>query len=99
MRKPEPKGRTLESESPLRMAPIACSRIPKCRFRPAGLVSLKSPAPSNVSRVLHDGERSADPPITHGTVRATAFKTTPEVSLLALPLESGGKAGRSWSQP
>src|SRR6266550_1231526 len=35
MKKPDPKGRTFTKLSPLSRAPMACSRIPKCKFRPA----------------------------------------------------------------
>ena len=45
---------------------MACSRIPKWRFRPAGFCALKSLAPSKVSRVLHEGPRSAEPPRSPG---------------------------------
>jgi len=53
----------LDSASPLLTAAAACSRTPKCRFRPARSSALKSPAPSKVSRDLFDGARSEDPPI------------------------------------
>src|SRR5436190_24119281 len=99
MRKPEPKGRILESDRPLRIAPIACSRMPKCRLRPAGLAKLKSPAPSNVRRVLQEGARSAEPPISQGTFLARILSTLPEESRVAKPLASGGKVDRPLSQP
>ncbi len=44
---------------------MACSRMPKWRLRPAGFSALKSPAPSNVRRVLHEGaeiRRAAEQP-------------------------------------
>ena len=46
---------------------MACSRMPKCRLRPPGSSGSSSPAPLNVKFVLVDGERSAAPPISHGT--------------------------------
>ena len=52
----------------------------------------KSPAPSNVRRVLVDGARSAAPPISQGTFRAIAFKTMPDEMRVAIPLASAGKA-------
>ena len=78
---------------------MACSRMPKWRLRPRWLPAWKSPAPSNVSRVLVDGARSAAPPISHGTFLATAFSTFPEESRVAIPLASGAKGGTSLSQP
>src|SRR5262245_47758772 len=109
MRKPEPNGRTLDNDRPLRMAPMACSRMPKWRLRPPAQappceggereVAEKSPAPSKVRRVLHDGARSAEPPISHGTFFATALSTSAEVSRVALHFGSGGKLGKSLSQP
>jgi len=56
---------------------MACSRIPKWRLRPAGFSALKSPAPSNVRRVLQEGPRSAEPPSSHGTFLARTFSTGP----------------------
>jgi hypothetical protein len=53
--------------------PVACSRMPKWRFRPAAFSALKSPVPSNVRRVLHEGPRSAEPPSSHGTFLARTF--------------------------
>ena len=79
------------------MAPIACSRS-RWRFRPAGFCALKSPAPSKVSRVLHDGPRSAEPPSIHGTFLASAFSAWPDASrVAALPSEEN--AGNPLSQP
>src|SRR5262249_14458841 len=62
MKKVAPKARSFDSESPFTMAAVACSRMPKCRFFPAGLSASKSPAPSYVSVVLFDGPRAAEPP-------------------------------------
>ena len=47
--------------------------MPKWRFLPARCSALKSPAPSKVRRVLHEGPRSADPPSSHGTFSASTF--------------------------
>ena len=76
---------------PLRMAPIACSRMPKWRLRPAYSPAWKSPAPSKVSRVLVDGARSAAPPISQGTFWAIALRTRPDEIRVAIPLLSVGK--------
>ena len=78
---------------------MACSRIPKCRLRPPYLSASKSPAASNVRRVLVDGERSAEPPISEGKCCAMAFSTLPEESRVARPFVSAAKLGRSASHP
>src|SRR5438552_3727856 len=49
---PDPYGRIFERESPFKIDPIACSRIPKWKLRPPRVFALKSPAPSTVSRVF-----------------------------------------------
>src|ERR1700716_3230261 len=61
MRKPEPKARILDKASPFRIAPMACSRTPKCMLRPPRLSASRSPAPSKVRRVLVDGSETAAP--------------------------------------
>src|SRR5260370_4762510 len=58
---------------------MACSRTPKCRFRPES-VGVKSPAPAKVRRVLVEGVRSADPPSSHGTFLPMALSTSALVS-------------------
>ena len=74
-------------------APMACSRMPKWKFRPPRLSAWKSPAPSNVRRVLVEGARSADAADQPGHVlRATAFSTLPDASRVASPL---GRRGTS----
>src|SRR5258706_238790 len=59
---------------------MACSRMPKCMLRPPYESASKSPAPSKVMRVLVDGVRSAEPPISQGRVGATAFSTLADAS-------------------
>src|SRR6267378_8408629 len=76
-----------------------CSRTPKWTFLAPNESRLISPAPSKVSRVFVDGERSAEPPISHGCLLAIAFNTLPEESLLAIPFASGGNFGIAASQP
>src|SRR6266481_5682917 len=95
---PDPKGRSLDSARPLRIALIECSRIPKCRLRPAGFSAWKSPAPGNVSRVLVEGLRSADPPTIQGRVGAMALRTLADASRPAIPFLSGGNTGMSLDQ-
>ena len=75
MRNPDPYGRIFDSERPLRIAPIACSRTPKCRLRPAGESAWRSPAPGAVIAVFVEGVRSAEPPTSHGTSPAIVFNT------------------------
>ena len=49
---------------------------------------LKSPAPSKVRRVFAEGARSAEPPISHGTFFATAFKkTVDKLGIVYTPVE------------
>src|SRR6516165_11302921 len=98
MRNPDPKGLSFESARPFKMAPMACSRIPKCRFRPEGLPAWKSPASAKVKRVLVDGERSAEPPSSHGKFGAMVFKTLADASRPAIPFASAGKKGISFDQ-
>src|SRR4026207_927902 len=93
MKKVAPKARSLDRESPFTVAAMACSRMPKCRFFPVGLSASKSPAPLNVSVVLFEGPRSAEPPRNHGTFCARTFRTLPEASLPARPLASAGDTG------
>src|SRR5215510_9791580 len=99
MKKVAPKARSFDRESPFTMPAIACSRMPKCRFFPAGLSASKSPAPSYVSVVLFDGPRSAEPPRNQGMFCARTFSTAPEASRPATPLGSAGKLGRLRSHP
>src|SRR5215469_14179739 len=94
MKKVSPKARSLESDSPLTIAAMACSRMPKWKLRPPGLPGSKSPAPVNLSVVLFDEPRSADPPRNQGMFWARTFRTSPEASRPAIPLGSGLKLGR-----
>ncbi len=90
---------------PLRMRP---SRARGCRSGSCALrttpflrvvVSRKSPAPSNVRRVLVDGARSAEPPMSHGHVLGDRVEHLADASRPATPLASAGKTGMSLSQP
>ena len=94
MKNVAPNARSLDSDRPLTMAAIACSRMPKCRFLPPGLSAWKSPAPSNFRVVLFDGPRSAEPPMNHGMFCASTLSTLPEASRPAMPFGSAGKTGR-----
>src|SRR5258708_38279761 len=78
---------------PLTMAPMACSRTPKCRLRPRYSPAKKSPAPSKVKLVLLECARSAEPPMSQGIFLASAFRTLPEESREAMPLASAGELG------
>src|SRR5882672_10988862 len=75
----EPNGRSFASARPFKTAAIACSRMPKCMLRPLGVVGPRSPAPSNVRRVLVEGARSAEPPTTQ------AFRVRLERRQVAIP--------------
>ena len=61
----------------------------------AAEVSAKTPAPSNVSSVIVEGARSAEPPISQGILPATALSTLPAETRLAIPLASAGNVGKS----
>ena len=99
MKNVAPNARSFESERPLTIVPIACSRIPKWSILPLGFPAWKLPAPLYVSVVLFDGPRSADPPRNHGMLCASTFSALPEASRPAMPLASAGKTGRSRSHP
>src|SRR5437899_8215310 len=94
MKNVAPNARSFDSERPLTVAAIACSRIPKWRFFPPRLPAWKLPAPSYVRVVLFDGPRSAEPPSSHGMFCASTLSTLPEASRPAMPLGSAGKTGR-----
>src|ERR1019366_7554371 len=98
MKKPDQKERNLVSDIPLAIAADACLRTPKCMLRPPGLSGCRSPAPSKSSRVNVEGSRSAAPPSNQGTDWATALRTLPDDSRLAMPLASAGNVGRLLSQ-
>jgi hypothetical protein len=99
MKNVAPNGRSFDNDNPFMIEPIACSRMPKCTFLPPGLAAWRSPAPANVSVVLFDGPRSAEPPRNHGTFCARTFSTLPEASRPATPFGSVEKTGRFRSQP
>ena len=65
----------------------------------AGVLGAEVAAPSNVRRVLQEGPRSAEPPRSHGTLRAMAFSAWPEASRVAMPLSSAANDGSPRSQP
>src|SRR4030095_4953438 len=91
MKNVAPKARSFESDRPFTIAAIACSRIPKCRFLPPGVPGSTSPAPSNLSIVLFDGPRSAEPPRNHGMFCARTLSTCPDASRPARPFASAGE--------
>src|SRR4026207_1881456 len=78
MRKPDQNGRSFESARPSAIAGEANSRTPKWKLRPERSPGVKSPAPSNVSRVFVEGARSAAPPPSPGPRSATAGRSRPE---------------------
>ena len=94
MKNVAPNGRSFDSDMPFTTAAIACSRMPKCRLRPPGVPGSKSPAPSNLSVVLFDGPRSAEPPRNHGMFCASTFSTWPDASRPATPFASAGNVGQ-----
>ena len=99
MKNVAPNARSFESERPLTVAAIACSRMPKWRFLPLGVAHSRSPASSNFNVVLFEVPRSAEPPRNQGMFCASTFNTWPDASRPAMPLGSAGKFGRLRSQP
>ena len=92
---------------PFMIAPMPCSRMPKCSTRPVTgspfhilverSAGMNDGAPSMV--VLLDSARSAEPPQNSGTVSAMALIAAPDALRVATPLGSAGKVGSSSSQP
>ena len=78
------------------MAAMASSRTPQRTLRPPGVAACWSGA--SLIRVLFDGARSAEPPISVGMCGATALMTLPEAARVAT-LSSVVNTGRSASQP
>ena len=97
---------------PLTIEPIACSRTPKCRLRPAKLMppssapsiffasaagaGPKSPRPTRLVNV--DGSRSAEPPISDGIFLPMAARICLPATRVDRPLASAGNAGMPDSQ-
>ena len=93
-------------EMPFMMAPMPCSRMPKCRLRPYGLVLqvsvVMSSGPNDGSpliTVLLEPARSADPPHSSGSVAPNACSVASDALRVATPLASGSHTGRSSAQP
>ena len=92
---------------PFMMAPMPCSRMPKCSTRPASgspvhwsverLSGMKDEASSIV--VLLDSARSAEPPHSSGITPATALITAPDALRVATPLGSASKVGSASASP
>src|SRR6476646_8797869 len=94
------------STIPDRIAPIACSRIPKCRVRPYGVAfqwAVFAAAGPNESTpfivVLFDSARSADPPHSSGNTGARAVSTAPDAARVETPFGSTGQDGNASVQP
>mmetsp|Transcript_63337 Transcript_63337/g.165875 ORF Transcript_63337/g.165875 Transcript_63337/m.165875 type:complete len:213 (-) Transcript_63337:292-930(-) len=79
------------------MAPMPNSRMPKRMLRPSKLPGRKSPV--HFIRVMFEGARSAEPPMSSGSVLAMAFRQSCEYRRVALPASSGVCVGRHFSQP
>src|SRR5262249_45573593 len=91
---------------PDRIAPIPCSRTPKCSVRPyqSALNTLveidggpKESATFIVVVLLH--AKSSEPPHYSGIFGPPADSTSPDAALVASGLLSGSQYGRSASQP
>src|SRR5215213_4832845 len=91
---------------PFMIAPMACSRTPKCRVRPYGppdhilvwrLPGRNDGSPSTAVLLL--SARSAEPPHSSGSTGASAASTLPEAARVAMPLGSAGNSGSASVQP
>ena len=87
------------------MAPMACSRMPKCRFRPPGVVVQVSVVISSgpkegspLMKVLLDPARSAEPPHSSGRVFPRACRVASEAFRVATDSPTS-QVGRSASNP
>src|SRR3984957_2381022 len=91
---------------PDRIAPIACSRMPKCKVRPYqsavnSFVEIDG-GPNDLTLsmvVLLLPARSAEPPHNSGSFGPTADSTLPDAALVANALDPGSQCGMSASQP
>ena len=91
---------------PLQIAPMACSRMPKCSVRPyqpPGNIRVWCPGGMNEGSpfivVLLLPARSAEPPHSSGSTGASAVRTSPEAFRVAIPLASAGNSGSAAAQP
>ena len=95
---------------PFMIAPIACSRMPKCSVRPYGppghilvwcSAGMKLGSPSIVVLLL--SARSAEPPHSSGSTSASAVSILPDAARVetefGLPSFSAGKLGSASVQP
>src|ERR1700744_349894 len=83
IRKVAPKGIIpLVKAMPLRAEPIACSRMPKWKLRPARFSDVK--LSYSFKLVSVDGDRSAAPPIRFGNLAAIAFSALPDAIRVAV---------------
>src|SRR6476646_1492711 len=95
---------------PLRIAPIACSRMPKCSVRPYGppdhilvwySAGMKLGSPSIVVLLL--SARSAEPPHSSGSTGASLVSTSPDAlrvdTAFGLDRKSTGQVGSASVQP
>ena len=94
MRNVDPYGRIFESDGPLTMAPIACSRMPKCMFRPAPLLALRLPASDSFNSVWLTAR---DPPLTQQPRSVLRKHAARQTITEAIPFLSAGNTGSSAS--
>src|SRR5437868_10667565 len=93
---------------PLMIAPMACSRIPKCRLRDLKTSNFGGSLRSSFERsidppflisVLVDGARSADPPTTNGAIDARPWITCPEYARVAIGFSDFDDSSSAASYP
>src|SRR3954471_17786215 len=83
IRKVAPKGsKPLVKAIPFKAEPIACSRMPKWKLRPALFSDVNESYSFRLVSV--DGARSAAPPIRFGNAGAIAFNTLPDAWRVAI---------------
>src|ERR1700754_3025317 len=98
MRNVAPKGLIpLVRAIPFTIAPMACSRMPKWKFRPLLPVAVND---AKLFRfVFVEGARSAEPPMKLGSFAARSLITLPEASRVDRGLSVALKEGKTISQP
>src|SRR5918997_5225989 len=91
---------------PFMIAPIPCSRTPKCSVRPYGppdhILVCRSAGRNDgspLTAVLLLSARSADPPHSSGSTGYRAASTSPEALRVATPFGSASQLGSLSAQP
>src|SRR5690606_40777008 len=87
IRNVDPKGTNNPDRArPFKIAPMPCSRMPKCKLRPVKEPGPTSPPPRSVVFTLP--AKSAEPPTSRGTSSAAFWIKRPECERVASSLET-----------